>query len=288
MTPADSSPIAFLGTGLLGSGMATALLQRGVPVTVWNRNPDKAAPLVALGARLAKTPAEAAAGAARVHVCVAEDTAVDAVLAALGPIGRTPIIDHSTCAPAGVKARAARLAESGGRFLHAPVHMSPANARDRAGTVLVSGDASVFEEVREQLEAMASTVVWLGERPELAAAIKLLGNAMGIGLMALLGDVLALSRSLEVPLDTLLAMLDRSNPMAAARPRFLKMAAGELSPSFSLAMANKDVTLMLAAAGDTPVPVLQGVHAQMAACLAQGHADEDYAVIGVVRGGQSS
>jgi len=45
--------ISFLGTGLLGSGMAEAMLGRGNTVTVWNRSEAKARALEPLGARVA-------------------------------------------------------------------------------------------------------------------------------------------------------------------------------------------------------------------------------------------
>ena len=64
----NHEPIAYLGAGLLGGGMVEAMLARGVPVTISNRTAEKAARLVALGARQAASAADAALGAARVHL----------------------------------------------------------------------------------------------------------------------------------------------------------------------------------------------------------------------------
>src|SRR5260221_9875147 len=77
--------LAVLGTGLLGSGMVENLLAKGHRVRIWNRSPDKLAPLLAKGAIAAADPAAAARGAERVHLVLAEDAAVDAVVAALRP-----------------------------------------------------------------------------------------------------------------------------------------------------------------------------------------------------------
>ena len=55
--------IAFLGLGRMGQGMACRLVTKGHDVVVWNRSPDKAKPVVQLGARLATNPAAAVAGA---------------------------------------------------------------------------------------------------------------------------------------------------------------------------------------------------------------------------------
>ena len=84
--------IAFLGLGTMGAGMARRLVAAGFDVAVWNRSPAKAAPLAAAGARVADTPAAAAAGAAIVIAMLADDPAsrsawlgADGALAAMTP-----------------------------------------------------------------------------------------------------------------------------------------------------------------------------------------------------------
>ena len=68
----EQTKIALLGLGLMGSGMAGRLLDAGYPLTIWNRTPGKAQALQARGARLAKSPREAAAGAAVVISMLAD------------------------------------------------------------------------------------------------------------------------------------------------------------------------------------------------------------------------
>ncbi len=277
----ETSPVAYLGTGLLGAAMVEAMLGRNVPVTVWNRSRAKAERLAGLGAQLAETPAAAVAGASRVHLCLSADAAVDSVLEALLGQGAPtcPVIDHSTCAPAGVVARAQRMADSGVRFLHAPVFMSPREARDVTGVVLVSGDPALFAEVQPALEPMALKVLYAGERPDAAASLKLLGNALGIGLVTVLADVLTLSRTLDLPYESLTALLDAFNPMARARVRLNRMQSGDFSPSFTLEMARKDVGLMLSAGPESGLPILEAVAARMDRRLAEGLALVDYGII---------
>ena len=55
--------VAFVGLGIMGAAMARRLLGAGFALTVWNRNPARAAPLAAAGARVAASPAEAARSA---------------------------------------------------------------------------------------------------------------------------------------------------------------------------------------------------------------------------------
>src|SRR3954463_4002402 len=105
------SKIAFLGTGLLGSGLIEAAAKRGDSVTVWNRTADKARALEQFGVRVANTPADAVRGAARVHLVLKDDAVVDEVVAALRPglDADAIIIDHTTTQPALTAERAKRL-----------------------------------------------------------------------------------------------------------------------------------------------------------------------------------
>ena len=70
--------IAFLGTGLMGTGFVRRMLAQGHEVSVWNRSADKARALEAHGARAFATAAEAVRGVDRVHLMVADDAVVDA------------------------------------------------------------------------------------------------------------------------------------------------------------------------------------------------------------------
>src|SRR5512135_1139825 len=115
--------IAFFGTGLLGANFVRALRRRGEAVQVWNRSADKARALEADGARACDTPAEAARGAARIHLTLSDDAAVDDVLerARAGFQPDVVIVDHTTTSPSGTAARAQCWADRGVAFQHAPV-----------------------------------------------------------------------------------------------------------------------------------------------------------------------
>ena len=54
--------VGFIGLGNMGSGMARNLIDKGHTLTVYNRTQSRAAPFTSLGARIAETPSEAAAG----------------------------------------------------------------------------------------------------------------------------------------------------------------------------------------------------------------------------------
>jgi 3-hydroxyisobutyrate dehydrogenase-like beta-hydroxyacid dehydrogenase len=274
--------IAYLGTGLLGSAMAEAAAKRGNTVTVWNRTQEKARALEQFGARVAGTPADAVRGADHVHLILKDDAVVDDVIAALRPglDGRAIIIDHTTTQPALTGERSRRLNAEGVRYIHCPVFMGPVAARAQQGVVLASGPQALFDAIEDELRQMTARVEYFGERPDLAAVYKLCGNAYIIGIAALVSDVFAIASGAGVaPADTL-RILDFFNPGSLIAGRTRNMAARNFAPAFELAMARKDVRLMLETADPVPLAVLPAIAKRMDALIAEGHGADDLAVLG--------
>ena len=275
--------IAVLGTGLLGSGFVEAACGRGWEVTVWNRTPAKAEALASVGARVAATPAQAVRGVQRVHLVLRDDASVEDVLGEALPAvdAGTVICDHTTTQPALTAARAQRLADQGVAYLHCPVFMGPPAARDAKGSMLVAGPRTLFEGVQDELTQMTGRLAYLGERPDQAAVIKLMGNALIIGVVGLLADALALGRSAGLSPEEALGVMEFINPGAVAKLRGPRMAAGSFDPSFALTMARKDVRLMLETAEGIPLAVLPALAARMDALIQGGHGDQDVGVLAV-------
>ena len=275
--------IAFLGTGLLGSAFAEAAAKRGDSVTAWNRSADKVRALAAFGVKAAATPADAVRGAARVHIVLKEDAVVDEVIAA-ARTGLSPdavLIDHSTTLPKLTAERFARLQAQGVKYLHCPVFMGPPAARNAQGLMLAAGPKALFEGVQAELARMTGRLEYLGERTDLAAIDKLLGNAMIIGTWAVLADVLTLAQACGVEgadAVKLLGFIDMNAMMARRAP---SMAAGDFTPNFELAMARKDVRLMLEAIGTRPLAALPGIAARMDRLIAEGHGEKDAGVLSI-------
>ena len=273
--------IAFLGTGLLGSAFVEAAAKRGEQITAWNRTIDKARALEQFGARVADTPADAVRGASRVHLVLKDDAVVEEVIAALRPglDHDAIIIDHTTTQPALTAARATRLNAEGVRYLHCPVFIGPVAARAGQGTILASGPQALFDAVSDDLRRMAPRVEYFGERSDLAAVYKLCGNAIIIGLAGTVADVFAIASASDVVPNDTLRLLDFLNPTAIITGRGMNMAARNYAPAFELAMARKDVRLMIETAGSTPLSVLPAIAARMDALIAEGHSADDMGII---------
>ncbi len=271
--------IAVLGMGLLGSNFARALLRRGETVRVWNRTPERARALEADGAKAFDDAAEAVRGAARVHVVVSDDAAVDGVLAAARFAPGALVIDHTTTSTEGARRRTAR---GDVVYLHAPVFMGPQNALESTGLMLLSGERARVERVKPLLAPMTGKLVDLGERVDAAAAFKLMGNTFLMGFTAAIADLLGLGKALGVAPAEAIALFDHFNPGSFTAARAKRMASGDYrAPSWELAMARKDARLVQAEvdAADVALVLVPAIAAKMDALVAAGHGRDDWTVI---------
>lgn len=281
--------IAFLGTGLMGSGFVRRLRATGHEVNVWNRSAAKARALEADGARAFDDPAAALAGAGRIHLSLADDASVDAVLEPLATaIGAdTWIVDHTTTAVTPTAERVARWNARGRTFVHAPVFMGPANAQDGSGLMLVSGEKARHDALLPALQQMTGQVVYMGEAPERAAAFKLFGNLTLIGIMGVLGDVNRLAHAVGIPTAEAFSLFKHFNPGQMLPARAARIESGDVrSPSFEVSMARKDVRLMIEEArrGGVELFVMPGVAAMFDAAIARGEGALDAAAAARVPG----
>jgi 3-hydroxyisobutyrate dehydrogenase len=273
--------VAFIGTGLLGSAIAEGLLRRGDAVTVWNRTASKAKALEALGATVAETAAAAVAGAERVHMTLSDDAAVDGVLTAILPsIGKgSVIVDHTTTSPAGTAARYGRMRQAGVVFVHAPVFMSPEMARNSLGLILCSAAEPQFQRVQDVLKQMTREVWYLGDDPPRAAAFKLFGNSMIFVITAGLTDIFAMAKNLGILPGDAIGVFSKFQAGGIINYRGEKMAKQDYAATFELAMARKDMRLMLEAAGGQPLLVLPAIARAMDEAIARGHGHDDLGAI---------
>ncbi|HEY4058331.1 MAG TPA: NAD(P)-binding domain-containing protein [Kofleriaceae bacterium] len=275
--------ITILGTGLLGSGFVKALRKKGETVHVWNRTASRAQALTEVGAVPFTDAHEAIAGASRIHIVVSDDAAVDSVLVAAKPPTGALVIDHTTTSTAGSLERTARAKSAGFTYLHAPVFMGPGNAADSTGAMMISGDREVCARVTPLLAPMTGKLADLGERVDAAAAYKLTGNLMLLGLGATFIDMINLGGSMGLSPTDVAKLFDFFNPGAALPTRFKRIAEGAWNepPSWELAMARKDALLMQAEVkkAQRTLDMLPTVLARMEKQVAAGNANKDWTVI---------
>ena len=274
--------IAFLGTGRLGTGFVRRLLDLRDSVHVWNRSPASAKALEAHGAKAFESAADAVEGVDRVHLALADDASVDAVLEPLCNLlpATTWVIDHTTTAPTPTGARARAWAARGKTYLHAPVFMGPANAAEGSGIMLLCGDPQACSVVLADLERMTGKVFEMGSDPARAATFKLVGNLSLLGMTALAGDIVRLAAAAGVEPADAVAMFKAFNPGAMFPGRAAKVANGPFEPaSFSASMARKDVRLMIeeAARGGVGLTVMPAVAKRYDEAIGAGEGNLDCA-----------
>jgi 3-hydroxyisobutyrate dehydrogenase len=277
--------ITILGTGLLGSAFARAFLRKGEAVRVWNRTAARARPLETYGAVVIEGDvAEAVRGVERVHLVLADDEAVDSVLAAAadGFTSGVLVFDHSTTSPRGAAERTARWRERGITYVHAPVFMGPQSALDYSGLILVSGDRDLVARVTPLLAPMTGKVVDAGPRVDQAAAFKLLGNLQLLAFVAGFADMLALARAMDITPAEVGKLFEHFDPGPSLVRRFKRIIdARDDEPTWDLAMARKDARLMQAEVERAGldlrmVPPLAELMDEM---IARGFGESDWTVV---------
>lgn len=172
--------IGFIGIGIMGLPMAQNLLKSGAPVVVWNRSPERCAPLQALGASLAATPDALFAAAEVVILMLATADAMDGVLARASPrfaalISGHTLIHTGTTAPAYSQGLAADVAAAGGRYVECPVSGSVAQAQAGQLIGMLAGDPAALTSVRPLLVPMLRDAFECGQVPS-ASLMKLAVN----------------------------------------------------------------------------------------------------------------
>ena len=136
---------------------------------------------------------------------------------------------------------------------------------------MVSGPAAVFDPVQTELARMTGRLEYLGARGDLAAANKLFGNALIIGLGGTVADVLSIAAGAQVDAADAVKLLGLLDLNAMTARIGATMAQRDFTPTFELTMARKDVALMLQTAGERPMAALSGVAARMDQLIGQGH-----------------
>ncbi|WP_170929958.1 MULTISPECIES: NAD(P)-dependent oxidoreductase [unclassified Pseudomonas] len=160
--------LGFAGIGLMGLPMCRRLLAAGYPLTVWNRNPAKCAPLVEAGARQVATPAELCAQADVVMLCLADTAVVREVVfgpagIAEGAKGGQLLVDFSSLEPTATREMAAELrGRTGMGWLDSPVSGGVAGAEAGSLAIMVGGEAADLERVRPALMSLGQRVTHMG------------------------------------------------------------------------------------------------------------------------------
>ena len=249
-------PVAVLGIGAMGHGMATSALRAGLPTIVWNRTPAPTRDLAEQGADVAESAADAARRAAIVVTMVTDTDAVVSIardqgmLAALSP--GAIWVQMSTIGVAGTERVAAMVAAERPdvMLLDAPVSGSREPAERGQLTIFASGPEQARPRVAALFEALGQRTIWVGEVAA-GSRLKLVNNTLVAFAAEGVANAAALAGRLGLATETVIQALAGSplvSPWQAAKLQ--RIAEGEFSAQFGLVLALKDVRLALQAADD--------------------------------------
>jgi 3-hydroxyisobutyrate dehydrogenase/2-hydroxy-3-oxopropionate reductase len=278
--------VGFLGLGIMGKAMAENLVKAGFNVTVWNRNPEKTAELVALGARAAATPKEVAAGCDITFAMVSDPAAAlaicqgpEGVAAGIGE-GRG-YIDMSTVDDSTSQTIAAAITQAGGRFLEAPVSGTKKPAEGGTLIILAAGDQSLYNDAIPAFDVMGKMAPFLGEVGQ-GANMKLVVNMMMGGMLSIFSEGMALGLKSGLTGEQILDVVGAgaiANPMFTGKGAM--MLAENYSTSFPLKHMQKDMRLAVALGDklDLPLPTAAIANESFKQALKAGFGDEDITAI---------
>lgn len=250
--PPSSDTVAVIGTGRMGAAMAAKLREADTDVVLFNRTAERAHQVAAeTGARVAASPAEAAASAPVVLVSLADDRAVTQTYQgpdgiAAGARAGTVVADTSTVDPRTVAEMSRMLAGSGARLLDAPVSGSVPSVIAGTLVVLAGGDAADLEVARPVFDVFAKQVFHVGPSGS-GAVMKLAVNTLVHALNQALSESLVLAEKAGIDRSTAYDVITAS---AAGAPFVQYKRAAferpeETPVAFTLALVAKDLGLAL-------------------------------------------
>jgi 3-hydroxyisobutyrate dehydrogenase len=285
MSATGQEPVAVLGIGAMGHGMATSLLRAGIPTIVWNRRPAATRDLAGLGADVAETVADAARRAAIVVTMVTDTDAVlsiardQGMLAALAP--GAIWVQMSTIGVAGIERVAAMVAAERPEvtLLDAPVSGSKDPAAQGQLTIFASGPQQARSRVEPLFDALGQRTVWVGAVGA-GSRLKLVNNTLVAFAAEGVATSVALAGRLGLETETVIEAVGGGalvSPWQAAKLQ--RIAAGEFSAQFALSLALKDVHLALQAADSDRFAALAGLAEEWQQGVDAGLGDQDLTVV---------
>jgi 3-hydroxyisobutyrate dehydrogenase len=224
-------PVAVLGIGAMGHGMATSALRAGIPTIVWNRTPAPTRDLAEQGADVAESAADAARRAAIVVTMVTDTDAVVSIardqgmLAALAP--GAIWVQTSTIGVAGTERVAAMVAAERPdvMLLDAPVSGSREPAEQGQLTIFASGPEQARPRVAALFDALGQRTIWVGAVGA-GSRVKLVNNTLVAFAAEGVANAAALAGRLGLATETVIQALAGSplvspgrRPSCTASPR---------------------------------------------------------------------
>ncbi len=280
--------IGFIGTGNMGLPMAANLMRAGFAVRVYNRTPGRASSLAAQGAETAADIKAVAEPGGILVTMISDDLALE-------EIALSGAIDHmapggvhvsmSTVSPAAARKVARQHDALGVRYVAAPVFGRPEAAAARKLWICVSGAKDARQRAAPLLDALGQKVFDFGDDPGAANVVKLAGNFLIGSALEAMSEALTLAEKNGIDRGHFVELMGQTLFACPVYQNYGRALAEERydPPGFRLALALKDIGLVMGAAASSavPMPLASLLHDRMLSGVAKGRSEMDWSVIGL-------
>ena len=272
-----TTPLGFIGLGIMGGPMAGHLLRAGYPLTVYNRTRSRTTEFAARGARVVDSPSELASVSEIIITMVSDSPDVEAVVAGPGGVlsGVRPgavVVDMSTVSPEVERRLDERLRGRKSDLVDAPVSGGDVGAKNATLAIMAGGGSEPFERARPILETLGKSVIHCGpvgsgQLTKLCNQILVSATLMGVG------EALAFARKSgldpAIMIEAVRAGAAGSWQLANLGPKILE---GDFAPGFMIDLMQKDLGIVLdtGAASGAALPATELVHKLFRSAQAQG------------------
>ncbi|WP_395756967.1 NAD(P)-dependent oxidoreductase [Achromobacter sp. EB05] len=280
--------IGFIGLGVMGTPMALNLARAGAPLVVWSRSPGGYDALRAAGARVADEAGQVYAQCRTVILMLANDAAIDTVLARGTDDFETRVRDHvivnmGTTSADYSRQLGADIEAAGGRYVEAPVSGSRKPAEAGQLVVMLAGHDDDVAAVRELVRPLCRDSFVCGAVPS-ALVMKLSVNLFLITMVTGLTESVHFAERHGIDL-ALFAEVLNAGPMASdvSRVKLGKLVTQDFSVQAAITDVLKNSRLVAEAARGAGIasPLLDASHALYGETEAQGLGASD--MVAVIR-----
>ncbi|WP_347456203.1 NAD(P)-dependent oxidoreductase [Acinetobacter thermotolerans] len=278
----QSTKIAFLGMGLMGSRMASRLIQAGFEVAVWNRTTTACNPLLAQGAK--QLQLDQITDCPVILTCLADDTAVKAVYEQIEPYltAQQVIVDFSSLSVQQTLELAQRAQAKQVIWIDSPVSGGTAGAELGTLVIFAGGDEQTITALKPVYEVLSQRVTRMGESGT-GQATKICNQLIVAANSTLIAEAVALADRAGV--DTTLLAPALAGGFADSKPFQIlapRMATHTFEPvQWKVQTLSKDLNnaVQLAATHNLNIPVASQALSQLKAHQAEGYAEADLATV---------
>jgi L-threonate 2-dehydrogenase len=276
------SPLAFIGLGAMGLPMARNLLKHGWAVQVFDLNAQALQTVGAEGGVVAASAREAATGADTLILMVVNAAQAEQILFADGALDALPaagtVVLMATCPPGAVEHLAHRVAETGRRFVDAPVSGGTAGATAGSLTIMAACEPDTFSAVRPVFEALGQRIFHVGTKAGQGATVKTVNQLLCGVHIAVVAEAFSLAARVGVDLKVLLEIMGGSSASSwMLKDRGPRMIESDPEVSSAVDIFVKDLGIVLEAGRDAKaaLPIAAVAHQMFLATSGRGDGRAD-------------